>query len=668
MAAATGAPAEEQLLRRLRGDYEFFIDARDLRGRGAITIATKEGELVTLELKRPQRRLLRALMRQRAAGKPQRAIILKARQVGFSTIAQVVGIIRATQMPNHLALTVAQDRKTVAGLFKIGDRAYSHLPGALQPPVAQRSDALEVKYLVWGEPSRQLRELGVRGLDSSYETATAKTAAAARGRTIHTLHMSEVAFWGADHALLGIQNGVPDTPNSLILKESTANGHNFFKEEWDLAEAGESGYFPMFTPWFEEDEYRQAFANEREMLDFEQTIGRGTPARPEIGEDEEDLVKLISASIRGWTVEDAEWAAERGIEAPPAPTEDEIRLRVLEHLNWRRGAIPAKCQGKVAKFHQEYPSTPEEAFLSTGRKVFESMHVRAALTACNATDPAVPSAEHPGPGRGLLRGTEVRTLRVRQGATLEVPRSAIWVPAGKRERDEEANWRIFELPQEGRWVERDGGKVWEPPGQYIVSCDPASGEEDEQELEHADHAIVVINHATRAVCAEYTSQALPDVVGFEILKAARFFNDALVVVERTGGWGLPILRLLSMDCKYPRLYERETVDVRVEKRSDRLGWETSPVTKPVIVAQAEALLRDHPEILRSRRIVAQMLSYIRDQRGRMRPEAGKLADMLMAWMIAQHIASVRRLRPSKPGQMGAKASGGGRKFRSRHDR
>jgi hypothetical protein len=74
------------------------------------------------------------LKRQRAAGKPQRAIILKARQVGFSTIAQVVAIIRCSQTENHLALTVAQERKTVAALFAIGERTYLNLPLQIRPP------------------------------------------------------------------------------------------------------------------------------------------------------------------------------------------------------------------------------------------------------------------------------------------------------------------------------------------------------------------------------------------------------------------------------------------------------------------------------------------------------------------------------------------------------
>lgn len=671
MAVATGAtPADiERVRRRLREDYEFVIDRAS-----AVKIVAKSGETITMVLKRPQRRLVRALMRQREAGRPQRAIILKARQVGFSTLAQALGIMRATQTENHVALTIAQERDTTSALFDIGRFVWANLPGQIKPPAAREGGTKERRYLLFGEPGQQLRRAGVLGLNSAYETATAKTAAAARGRTIRTLHMSEVAFWGSDEALLGIQQGVPDLASTLILKESTANGHNFFKDEWDLAEAGESDYYPMFTPWFEEDEYRRAFANEREMWDFEASIGSGTPGRPEIGDDEQDLAELIPAKIRAWAEED-------GVDPP---SEEETWARTLEHLNWRRWAIPTKTQGKVAKFHQEYPSTPEEAFLSTGRKVFDSILVRRALAVCERTDPAVPSVEHPGPARGLLRGAEMQEVRVRRGVTLEVPQKALWVPRSRAERGEASNWRVWQLPQEGEWIspndptapptlkEHHDGPLWRPSGQYLVNVDPASGEEDEQGMEHADHAIVVLNHRTLEVVAEYTSQADPDMLALETLLAALFWNRALVTVERTGGWGLPLLRILSMDYKYPRLFERETVDQRVEKRSDRLGFSTDPVTKPILVARAEALLRDHPELISSRTLAGQMLTYVRDKRGRMLPEAGKLADVLMAWMIGQHVASIRKIRPEEPGGGRKKKRGGPsvqpRRVRSRAER
>jgi hypothetical protein len=62
------------------------------------------------------------LEQQRLAGQPQRAIILKARQLGFSTMAQSLIEWRATTRANHRALVIAQDTDTAGSLFDMGKR------------------------------------------------------------------------------------------------------------------------------------------------------------------------------------------------------------------------------------------------------------------------------------------------------------------------------------------------------------------------------------------------------------------------------------------------------------------------------------------------------------------------------------------------------------------
>ena len=45
----------------------------------------------------------------------------------------------------------------------------------------------------------------------------------------------------------------------------------------------------------------------------------------------------------------------------------------LEQLAWRAYTIKAKCAGKADRFHQEYPATADEAFLSSGRQYFRNL-------------------------------------------------------------------------------------------------------------------------------------------------------------------------------------------------------------------------------------------------------------------------------------------------------
>jgi hypothetical protein len=608
---------------RLKYDYEFFAE-------NAVVIINKRGERVPFRLKRAQRRLLRALMRQREVGQPQRAVALKARQVGVSTACQSMLTQRSTQFENHLALDLAQDRKTAGKLFKMGEFAHANLPAEIKPPVARKADTEDRKYMIFGEPSAQMRRQGLVGLNSSMEISTA-AGLAGRGLTPRSLHISERAWWQQGDAILGVINGVPDDPDTLIVIESTAQGHNHFKDDWDLAVSGESGYYPFFSPWFEEEDYRRPFANRQDELEFEASVGH----HPRWGADEPTLAALVRDSYLAWAEEDGQKKLE----------EEWLRLRVLQHLNWRRWAIAAKCQGKVDKFKQEYPSTPDEAFLSTGNRVFDAHSVAAVIKRCEReSDPPVPTIAAPGPVVGCLRVVESRKGMDRAKNVIEVPVRVEWVPAARAGYDELCLWRLWAAPLRDR-VDAEGGRV--PDGQYVVFCDPASGETDDKGVMHAEHAIEVIDHRSRAQVAEWAAQMDPDLAALELLKAAIYFNGAWVNVERTGGYGLSMLRKVAIDYRWARTWTEKVKDKRTEKMQDRLGWSTDSVSKPLMEAELMELLRLEKDGIRSLALARQMLTFVRDDRGRTKPESGKLSDRLMAYMGAQITAKMRPVRPDE---------------------
>lgn len=55
-----------------------------------LKIKTKEGHITKLILNPPQRRLYEAIKKQWEEGRPVRIIILKARQMGFSTLTEAI--------------------------------------------------------------------------------------------------------------------------------------------------------------------------------------------------------------------------------------------------------------------------------------------------------------------------------------------------------------------------------------------------------------------------------------------------------------------------------------------------------------------------------------------------------------------------------------------------
>lgn len=620
------ADPRERVRRRLRDDLIYYPEH-------ALQIVNKQGDVVPFKLRRPQLRLARALTAQRDAGIPMRAVILKARQIGMSTQSQGLIIQRVTQQQNHRAMVLAQDRETAGALFEIGEGMWARLPAEIKPPVAASAGTQDRKHLLFGEPSRQLRRDGVLGLNSRITIATPK-GLLSRGLTPRTLHISEFAWWPVTDKLLGLLNGVPDDADTLILMESTAKGHNHFKDHWDLAVSGASGYIPFFSPWYEDGMYRLPFTNEGDASEF--VVGEHAM----YGEEEEELYEQLHSDIEAWLTEDGERFAEH-----------ELEQRVIEHLNWRRWAIPAKCEGSIEKFHQEYPSDPDQAFLGTGDRVFDGRRVAAVIKRCETvTDPPVRSLENPGPVVGLFRPADVKVVIDRTKQRIEAPTSVTWVPRARKQPDEIARWRLWAAPQKAR---PDEGV---PDGQYIVFCDPASGETDEKGVKHAEHAIEVIDHRTRRQVAEWTGQIDPDLCALEILMIALYYNGAWVNVEKTGGWGLSMLRKLKHDWHYARVYTDESKDRRTEKRSDRLGWSTDSVSKPLMEAQLIELLRLEKDGIKSLRLARQMLTFVRDDRGKSGPEPGNLSDALMAFMGAQITAQLRPIRPDSRASSSAKRS------------
>jgi hypothetical protein len=607
--------ALERVRRRLRDEFEYYAP-------NCLRIVNAQGHEIPFVLKPPQVRLTRQLEAQRAAGEPQRATVLKARKVGFSTQTQGKIVQRTTQVAHHHARVVAQDMETAAALFSIGRFMWANLPEELKPTLAYERNTLREKLMHFGVASLQARRAGQMGLESSITIDTEKSPAGGRGLTIRSLHLSEVAFWERTGKMLALLNAVPDDADTLVIVESTAKGLNAFYDHWQQSEAG-NGFIPCFTPWFEENGYRRAFFNDRERREFEASLGIEPADQVSRGQKEEpDLIELMRERFEEWR--------EEGIH-PLEELADED-TRILEALNWRRWAIGAKCEGSVEKFHQEYPSTAQEAFLSTGSSVFSKAHVRRSISR------ATKALKEHAPAQGTFVASARRTVALSGGrGALTVPTEATWVPMSKLNAAERgrAKWTLFVPPTEA--------------GRYVVGVDPASGEDNDGQL--AEHGIQVIDHLSLGQVAEWGSGLHDaDEVGEQALLAALFFNRAWLVVEKTGGWGLSILRWLARDVKYPYTYRTMRKDVASPGHfDDSLGWSTDAATKPLMRDRGRQLLREGTDGIRSLALLGQMLTYIMDERGRMAPESKKLADLLMAWLIAQMVAMEKPPRREKGG-------------------
>lgn len=604
METATAPIDADALRKRIREETPFWAEKFAF-------IIDKNGRKIPLLAKPGQLEFDRQLEAQRAEGKPMRALNLKARQVGMSTWTQAKAVHRCTLRERYDALTVAHDRETGSKLYRMAETIWANLPNdpELKPALGQHR---RQRFLHFAGDA--LWTTGEAFPDSRYFVDTAGEFQAGRGGTYRLVHGSEVAFWPQIMLkLTALMAAVPDDPESLITLESTANGFNEFKDLWDDAEEGRNEYIAFFWPWWREDEYVRPFLNDLDRERF--TVGDAS--NPD-AEEEPELIKV---------------AKNQGFEL------------TAEQLNWRRYVIANKCGGDIRIFHQEYPSTPEEAFISTGKKVFDPYKAAQLLVTVDLTDPRQPTEANPGPLIGDLKATDERAdVSSRSGAIVQIPTAAGWVPRLRGVANPTAPWRL--------WLERNEHGMPRPPeSEYIVFADPSGGKMEETD-EPDYHAIEVIDHATGDQVAEYRSRIDPDLLAREVLLAALFFNQAHIGVERTGGWGLPILRFLYLDAHYPHVYRAKKVGASTESTEARLGFSTDVRTKPLLVAGMQELIRIEKSGIRSRVLAGEVRTYTQTDTGKMQAEPGKYDDCLMAYMGAQHLARELPLkrRFETPGQ------------------
>jgi|KBSMisStandDraft_5_1062788.scaffolds.fasta_scaffold83072_2 hypothetical protein len=539
---------------------------------------------------RPAQHDLWAMLKaQRDQGEPMRAIILKARKLGFSTFAQGLILQRTTLIPYHVSTVIAHNAPTAAAILQVAETMYAHLPDIpdeeiqLKPPIANRRRQKEIRFgerdRFSGTDANQTFGTG----QSALSVDTAREFEGGRGFTFHSIHGSEVAFWpDQKRKLTALRNAVDSTdPNTLILLESTANGHNEFKVMCDMAQAGEGDYPLFFAGWHQDPRYRRALtARQRDRFVI------GDEANPFAGEDE------------------AELHARYGLD--------------VEQLHWRRWAIEHLCASDVNIFRQEYPSFPEEAFLATGQTVFGGILIQKALR---------DTSKAPEPQTAWLEETATMTRKTRRG-TVEVPTDLRIVPNGP--------WEIWAEPSE--------------TGQYVIACDPASGEDDENQ---ANFGIQVIDHNTRAQVAQFEGILDPDLVAKQLYLACLWYSRhrrPWLAVERTGGYGLAIIDILFHDYGWRQMYTRRRQDSPTGSYADRLGWDTTRATKGLLHEEAMALLREGSHGIQSPRLARQMETYVRRGSGRTGPQPGSRSDLLLAWMIAQTVASEKPPRVERKRQ------------------
>jgi hypothetical protein len=302
-------PRQLANLHALKSDFAFYAPR-------ALKVLSKEGKVVPLALNTTQLHIHAKLEAQlRSTGKV-RALILKGRQQGASTFIAARFYWKLQFRKGKRALIITHEQSATDNLFAMTKRYHDHLPEAIRPVTALANS----------------RELYFDKLDSGYKVATAGTKEVGRSNTAQYFHGSEAAFWphAASH-FAGIAQAVPNTAETEIILESTANGvDNEFHQRWKRAEAGQGEYIAIFCPWFWQREYRTVLPKDFELRN-----------------------------------EEVELAESYGLDK--------------EQLYWRRLKIDDDFGGDVTLFQQEYPNNAAEAFVAQHKdSLIPATHIMAA--------------------------------------------------------------------------------------------------------------------------------------------------------------------------------------------------------------------------------------------------------------------------------------------------
>jgi hypothetical protein len=419
-----------------------------------------------------------------------RICVLKARQIGISTIIEAIMFVLTMIYDDFKVMIISHEADSAEGILNMTQRYWSLYPG--RDLYTEKYSGK--KHLSWET-------------DSGIQVATAKNVDAGRSKTLQALHASEVAFWDEPAVLMtGLRQSIPTYGITCIFLESTANGvGNYFHSECMAAMKGESDYVFKFYPWWKHPEYTASYIAEDQRVKHVSAEG--------LSEDERD--------------EEARLVRDFGLSQ--------------ERLIWRRWAIKNLCQGDVEKFHQEYPSTPHEAFISTGRNVWKLNNL----------------LNHYVPRKGQ-RGVLARNSRT--GKIDFHPHERGWIT-------------LYQYPSKD--------KSW---GVYLVGGDPTH-------TTAGDNAVMqVINRRTREVVATYRNKIAPIAFGKHMQLVGHYYNDALLVPENEGP-GYATVGCLVAD-NYPNIYKHEDVAKQPGHPQEKYGWSTNVKTKELAVAHITAAISE----------------------------------------------------------------------------
>lgn len=539
-------------LLRMVYDFEFWCAT-------CVKVQDKQSKrMVPFIMRRAQLKLFKVMADDLFADKPVRVILLKARQWGGSTLVQIfmawIQLFHRRSWHSVIVADVEDQARNIKAM-------YSRL-------AANHPKEVSTVTFVGFEGSSKNKRIAER--DCVIYLGSMQKPDALRSADVMMAHLSEVGLWKQtdgkrpEDVVQSIAGTVPLEPYSVIVMESTAKGvGNYFHRQWCKAVSGQSGYRPVFVAWYEIDIYSVEFESDKQRRSFARSL---TPSEQAVFE-------------AGATLEAINWYRKK--------------RHTDAYDDWRMGC--------------EFPTTPTEAFQSTGRRAHNPEYVAS----------------------------------MRRYVCEPLAKGDMTADAGHGKRAIDGSLKFAKSPDGAMWVWAFPDRSKQMARRYIVSMDIGG------RTAGADWSVISVIDRYRlteggveecvATCRFHLDQ---DLAVWKAVQIARYYCDALLVVEANsldnkGSEGDHSITILDeIKGYYSNLFSRSDPQKIRDGAPERYGFFTSAASKSDLVTQMNKRLRENGYIEHDARALDEADTYEIKSDGSYGAVEGEHDDIYMSRAIA----------------------------------
>lgn len=192
-----------------------------------------------------------------------------------------------------------------------------------------------------------------------------------------------------------------------------------------------------------------------------------------------------------------------------------------------------------------------------------------------------------------------------------------------------------------KWISDKNGyiKIYQVPNSPVVTKYCIGGDTAGDGSDY--YTGYVIDAKTGTQVASLRHQFDADQYTKQMYCLGKYYKNALMCIEANFD-SYPIRELQRLG--YTNQYVREKVDEYTGKTEKKFGFRTTSITRPLIISQLIEIVREHTELINDEDVLLELLTIIRNERGRIEAPVGGHDDQMMGLAIAYEARSQVRVK------------------------